>query len=277
MRIRELFLSRKEIPGLDLAAIVSHVLALSRERILMEPERLLDGAETARIARLVDERLRGKPLAYLTNRKEFFSESFYVDERVLIPRPETELLVEEALRIVGEKGGDVRVLDMGTGSGIIGILLAKAHARHVLCVDISPGALDVARRNARSLGLGAGIDFVASDLFAAVKNGRVFDLICANLPYVAECEWDGLMADVKAFEPRRALVGGRDGTELYQRYIGEIVPHLARGGYMLCEIGGGGQAAVLDAPLRKAGLDVAMLRDLAGLERVIRGSWKSLS
>ena len=130
-----------------------------------------------------------------------------MDERVLIPRPETELLVEEAMKIMRSKGRP-HVLDMGTGSGVIGILLAKNGAGSVLCVDISPGALAVARKNARAFGLRTRIDFVASDLFSAIKKGRSFDLICANLPYVALHEWEGLMTEVREFEPKHRP-GGR--------------------------------------------------------------------
>ena len=122
------------------------------------------------------------------------------------------------------------MLDMGTGSGVIGILLAKNGAGSVLCADISPGALAVARKNARAFGLQTEIEFVASDLFSAIKKGRTFDLICANLPYVALHEWEGLMADVRGFEPKQALVGGDAGTELYERYLEEIGGYLVRGG-----------------------------------------------
>ena len=159
------------------------------------------------------ERLRGKTPRYLTHRKEFFSETFYVDERVLIPRPETELLVEEALSIMGRSGGATRVLDMGAGSGIIGILLAKKGARRVLSVDVSAGALEVAKANAQALSVAGRIDFAASDLFSSVKEDAIFDLVCANLPYVGFVEWDGLEADVRCFEPKEALLGGTAGFE----------------------------------------------------------------
>ncbi len=278
MLIKELFLSRKEISRIDLVAIISHVLSVPGERVLMEPERNLDASAATTIERLIGQRRAGRPLAYLTNRREFFSESFYVDERVLIPRPETELLVEEALKIVRSHGPGARVLDMGTGSGIIGALLAKGGAGRVLCVDISPCALSVARKNAGSLGVGGRIDFLASDLFSGLaRKEAIFDLICANLPYVGDEEWDGLMTDVRGFEPRLALVGGRKGTELYERFIEQVVPYLAPGGHVLCEIGGAGQAPLMERYLRAKGFDVAILHDLAGQQRVMKGSWTSLS
>lgn len=276
MRIRHLYLSEKDLPRSDLVGIISHVLSLTPERILMEPERVLDESEQRKIEQSIGERRQGKPLAYLTNEKEFFSAPFYVDGRVLIPRPETELLVEEAMKVIRQKGHP-RVLDMGTGSGVIGILLAKNGAGSVVAADISPAALAVAHRNARAFGLEAGIEFVASDLFSAIGKGRTFDLICANLPYVALHEWEGLMAEVREFEPAAALVGGNEGTELYERFLEEIGDHLADEGTFLCEIGGENQAVCLGGRLKKAGFEVTVLSDLAGRQRVIRGSWKSLS
>ncbi len=169
------------------------------------------------------------------------------------------------------------MLDMGTGSGVIGILLAKNGAGSAVCVDISPDALAVARRNARAFGLETGIEFVASDLFSAIRRGRTFDLICANLPYVALHEWEGLAAEVREFEPATALVGGEAGTELYERYLEEIGSYLAREGTLLCEIGGEAQAAFLGGRLKKAGFETSVLDDLAGRPRVIKGKWKSLS
>jgi release factor glutamine methyltransferase len=159
---------------------------------------------------------------------------------------------------------------MGTGSGVIGILLAKNGAGSVLCADISPGALTVARKNARGFGLETGIEFMASDLFSAIRKGRTFDLICANLPYVALHEWEGLMTEVREFEPKAALVGGDAGTELYERYLEEIGDYLAKDGTLLCEIGGEGQAIPLGALLKKAGFEVTVLHDLAGRQRVIK-------
>ena len=274
MRIEEILRSEKELPRVDLVAIVSCALGLTPEGVMAAPERMLDAAEADAIERLIEERRRGKPLAYITNRREFFSETFYVDEGVLIPRPETELLVEEAVELIRQRG-PLRVLDVGTGSGIIGLLLAKAGARSVLCVDISPAALAVADRNARAMGVREMIDFVASDLCSALKKEGLFDLICANLPYVAASEWEGLMKDVRGFEPKSALVAGPTGTEAYERLIADAPGRLAPGGSLLLEIGGEAQAASLGALLRDAGFGTAVSRDLAGRERLLRGSWTS--
>ncbi len=269
MQVRDLFLSERSLPRVDLIGIISHVLSLSTEGLLASPERTLDESQEVAVRRLIEERRNGKPLAYLRQRREFFSETFYVDERVLIPRPETELLVEEAIKIVGEKERPF-VLDMGTGSGIIGILVAKQSKGTVLCVDISSASLAVARKNARAFGLEERIDFVASDLFSGMRPERRFDLICANLPYVGLEEWDDLMSEVREFEPKSALIGGKTGVELYERFMAQVGGCLAPEGVILCEVGGREQAAAVSALSRKAGLDATVLVDLAGKQRVVK-------
>jgi len=272
-----MLLSEKGLSRIDLVSIISHVLSVPGERLFMEPSRDIDEGQRRRIERLIEERRRGRPLAYLLNRKEFFSESFYVDESVLIPRPETELLVEEAIKVMKRRGHPVTALDMGPGSGVIGVLLSKNGADRVVCVDISPEALSIARKNAHALGCRERIEFVASDLFSGLKKDGPFDLVCANLPYVARHEWEGLMKDVRDFEPAGALVGGRTGMEVYERYAGEVGAYLAPEGTLLCEIGGSRQAAALAALLRKSGLATAIEKDLTGRQRVVRGSWISSS
>ncbi|OPY71022.1 MAG: Release factor glutamine methyltransferase [Syntrophorhabdaceae bacterium PtaU1.Bin034] len=277
MYISEILLHEKSLPKIDLVGIISHALSITKERVFAEPERILRPPELSRIREMIEARRRGKPFAYLTHCKEFFSEPFYVDERVLIPRPETELLVEEALRAIRESHRPLRVLDMGCGSGIIGIMLAKGGAEKVFSADISPAALAVAKWNARALAVEDKITFIASDLFSAVKSGTTFDLICANLPYVSVREWENLEDDVRLFEPKQALVGGKEGIELYVRYLKELTAYLGRAGTVLCEIGGDSQADVIGSVLSSTGLKVAVKKDLAGRKRVVKGSWTNLS
>jgi release factor glutamine methyltransferase len=275
--IRQILQRERNLPKIDLIAIVAHVLSIPAERIFSDPDGVLDDGALQRVQALVAQRQAGKPLAYLTNRREFFSEPFYVDERVLVPRPETELLVEEALAVVRAGTPPVSVLDMGTGSGVIGILLAKGGADHVVCSDISRAALSVARRNAHDLGACDKIRFVASDLFSAIKERTGFDLICANLPYIASDEWDDLMVDVRCYEPRGALWGGHAGTELYERCIAELPAHVRPGACVLFEIGGPSQAERIGALMTRAGFTVAIRKDCAGRERVIKATWTSSS
>jgi release factor glutamine methyltransferase len=282
LRVRELLRREKDIGRTDLVAITAFVLATTRERIYMNPERELTDAALRRIDRHVAERKKGRPLSYITRTREFFSEEFHVDERVLVPRPETELLVEEALRIMAERPGhasgdrsSLRILDMGTGSGIIGITLAR-HGAAVTCVDISGDALLVARDNAARLGVQDRIACVRSDLFAGIKTETRFDIIVANLPYVSASEWEELMTDVR-FEPKTALLGGTLGTEIYERFVADLPRRLGEDGFVLCELGGTTQIEAVGDLMEGHGLHVHSKKDLAGKDRILIGSWKSLS
>ena len=283
MQVRELLRREKDIGRTDLVAIVAFVLATTRERIYMDPGRELTDAAARRVGQYIAERKKGKPLSYITGTREFFSEEFFVNERVLVPRPETELLVEEALRIMAERpgsgqgsAGGLRVLDMGTGSGIIGITLARHTAAAVTCVDISLDALLVARENAARLGVQDRIACVRSDLFAAINSSMRFDVIAANLPYVSASEWEELATDVK-FEPKTALVGGALGTEVYERFVAGLPGRLKEDGFVLCELGGTTQIGAAGDLMKKHGLRVDSKKDLAGRDRVLIGAWKNLS
>lgn len=276
MYLRQLFLQDRSLPRLDLASIVSFVLKVPKERLFLEPERPFNEREWRQIQGLIGERQKGKPLAYITKQREFFSEDFSVDERVLIPRPETELLVEEGLSFIKEQKGPVRVLDVGTGSGIIGIMLAKGGAGSVLAVDISPGAIVVARENSRMLGVERQMSFVASDLLSAIgAKSPPFDLVCANLPYVTTAEYGELMDDVRCYEPKGALIGGPEGMDFYERLARDVAGLLSPGGAILCEIGGERQAGLLRARLEGSGFEVTVKNDLGGRQRVVKGIWTS--
>lgn len=277
MRIRDIMFQGGAVKRLDAINIIAFASHIGREEALANQHRELDGTTAERIARLLEERRQGKPLAYITQKKEFFSEEIYVDERVLIPRPETELLVEEGLRILGEKRERRRVLDMGTGSGAIGAVIAKKTLQEVLCIDISVEALRVARYNARRLNVSEKTQLLCSDLFEGLRETVKFDVIMANLPYVAVDEWDGLMEDVKRFEPETALLGGKEGTEIYERFIDKLPSRIAEGGHVLCEVGGQRQAGLIGAGLRARGFAVITRKDLSGIERVIVGKWTSSS
>ncbi len=233
-------------------------------------DREIDERTLLVVRRCLDERTAGKPLAYITEDREFFSENFFVNKNVLIPRPETEILVEEALKIIGKKK-EGAVLDMGTGSGAIGITIAKHSASRVVCVDISPAALRVARKNADAMGVSQRTRFLCCDLFGGISRGAKFDMILANLPYVAGDEWDTLMTDVRQYEPKRALWGGKDGMDIYRRFVPGLPGHLRHDGYVLVEIGSSTQAKKVGAMLAGAGLTVDIKKDYSGRERVLVG------
>jgi release factor glutamine methyltransferase len=273
LRIRDIFIEKRDIIApLDLINIVSHTLALSKEKIFINLDREVEEEEMLHIDGLIRQRNTGKPLAYIMKSKEFFSEMFHVDQRVLVPRPETEILVEEALRIIENKHGFIHAMDMGCGSGAIGIILAKKTLCEMLCVDISPDALSVAKKNAKLLGVKRNINFVCSNLFESIKEDRSFDLILANLPYISQQEWDDLAEDVKAFEPRIALYGGKEGTEIYARFVAGLPHHLKKKGHVLCEIGSDLQGRKVRNMLESLGLKATLKTDLSGRERIIAGS-----
>ena len=277
MRIGDLLRTEKTLGHTDLMAIIGHALCLSKERVLMDPERKLVTEEREKVMGLIAQRAQGKPLAYIVGEREFYSEPFVVDPRVLIPRPETELAVARALSILKKKSGQASVLDMGTGSGIIGILLAKETQARIFSVDIAQGALDVARQNARSHGVNERVHLLCSDLFSAFKEGDVFDLIVANLPYIPASQWESLMEDVRNFEPRCALEGGKRGMEVYERFLAVAPSFLKRDGFMLCEIGGKEQAEEMARLLSAVGLKTSIKKDLSGRERLVEAAWIRLS
>ena len=276
MDIRDIILKEKNVPMTDVLGIVSLVCAATREQILASMDSEIDPSRIKRIEELINQRRNGKPLAYITNTREFYSHNFFVDQNVLVPRPETEILVEEALTIIQKTEHIDRILDMGTGSGIIGLTIALRTVKNVVCVDISEKALTVATKNARMLGLEERAEFLCSNLFDAIKSSTMFDMITANLPYVSDREWETLMIDVKDFEPRMALCGGAGGIEIYREFLKIAELHITHGGYILCEIGGYRQAQALRNLLETRGFDVRIRNDYSGIERIIIAQWKNL-
>lgn len=276
MRIRDILEKQNGIERLEVVSIVAHTLSIRKEEVFTNFEREVDEVAHQRINDLVADRKRGKPFAYIAGYREFYSEKLSVDERVLIPRPETETLVEEALELLSKEPEINTILDVGTGSGSIGLILAKNTQKYVVCTDISLSALRVAQKNRENLGLSGRVHLVCSDLFGAI-GGAQFDMILANLPYVASEEWDDLMADVRYYEPRIALDGGAMGIEIYRRFIEGLPQHLKKGGYVLCEAGVPEQSNTMKKMLQTIGLSVAVQNDLSGKPRVLIGSWTSLS
>ena len=270
MKIRQVITGQTGLSRTDCIAALCYVCNLTTEHIYANPDADIGCRDLEVLERCLDERMAGKPLAYITGRREFFSETFTVNENVLIPRPETEVLVEEALRRLHGRGGGV-ILDMGCGSGAIGVIMAKETGNRVVCVDISFEAVRTTRENARSLGVGDLTACVCSDLFGALRPGMKFDMILANLPYVTSGELPQLMPDVRDFEPRLALDGGEDGLDVYRRLIAALPGRLVPRGDILLEIGSTDQARELGTLLKGAGLGVRVINDYANKERVVAG------
>lgn len=251
---------------LDAELLAAHAFGMSRIELYAHFDRPLAAAELANYRDLVSRRLAGEPVAYLLGHKEFWSLDLLVDSRVLIPRPDSETLVEEAL---DRAGPGIRIADVGTGSGALALALAKARPEaQVFATDISSDALAVARANAERLGLA--VTFLQGDLAQPLVSAGRFDLIVANLPYIPSADIDGLATDVRS-EPRLALDGGADGLALVRGLVAGAPEVLQPGGCLALEVGAG-QAGAVAGLLHGAGLGgVGSRRDLAGIERVVSG------
>jgi release factor glutamine methyltransferase len=258
-------------PRLDAEILVAHVLGLPRVQLYVQFDRPLQAEELAGIRALIKRRQAGESVAYLVGKKEFWGLDFAVDARVLVPRPDTETLVEEARERLGPpvEGVALAIADVGTGSGAIAVTLAKLFpAATVYAVDKSPDALEVARGNAERLGVQ--VTFLEGDLSAPLAAHGPLSLIAANLPYIPTGDLAALPADVQT-EPTLALDGGPDGLALVRRLVADVSGLLAPGGVLALEIGAG-QAPATAALLVEAGFsDVRARRDLAGIERVVSG------
>jgi release factor glutamine methyltransferase len=246
-----------EAPELEARALCSSALGWSKEALLARP----DAEPSPWADALLERRLRGEPLAYVTGRREFYGRSFAVDPRVLIPRHETETLVEAAFAL---GGAEARVLDLCTGSGCVACTLAlERPGWAVAASDVSEGAAQVARQNAADLG--ARVDIRTGDL-AAPWQGKAFGLVVCNPPYVAEGA--ALPAEVGRHEPALALFAGPDGLAFYRRLAAEARPLLAPGGTLAVELGDGAADAVSAVFARAGWNEAGRARDLGGWERV---------
>ena len=243
-------------------------------RVIIEPARALDDGELARYRELIQRRRAGEPVAYIRGQKEFYGRVFHIDKRVLVPRPDTEILVETALRRSTASSLGSRYLDLCTGSGCVAVSLARERPTcKVFAVDLSPEALTVAEENALRLGSVFQMAFVLGDLFdplAALPALR-FELITANPPYITDSEFATLPADVRGFEPRLALTGGPDGLAIMRRVVGGARAKLRPGGVLAVEMGAG-QGERVKALFQEAGFeDIAVDKDYGGHERVVSG------
>ena len=256
------------IGAVDARVLLSHVTGRSSAELIARPEGEMREQQEAAYRDLVGRREAGEPVAYLTGAREFYGRQFKVSPAVLIPRPETELLVDLALERI-PRDAAARVLDVGTGSGCIAISIASERSRtKVLALDQSVDALAVARRNAYELRVG-NVGFLGSDWLAALRDEH-FDVIVSNPPYVASGDSHLAEGDLR-FEPREALDGGADGLALIRRLVEAAGKYLVPGGWLLVEHGHD-QGAAVRGLFEAAGYrDVFTERDLADIERVTGG------
>jgi release factor glutamine methyltransferase len=250
-------------PRLDAEVLLAHLLKWDQAALLTHPERNLSLAESAQFERLLERRLACEPMQYITGSQEFFGLLFEVSPDVLIPRSETEHLVEAVLERVEP---NPRIVDVGTGSGAIAVALAHTLPRsQVTAVDLSSAALAVARRNAEQHGVIGRVQFLQSDLLAAIDTSD-FDVVVSNPPYVAEGEV--LEPQVSNYEPHSALYAGPTGLEVYARLIPQARKVLKPNGWLMLEIGYGQSPALLK--LLSDWTDVSFIDDLQGIPRVVQ-------
>ncbi len=283
-------------PRASAEVLLAHVLGVSRLELYLRHDQPLTPEELAAYKALIRRRVQGEPTAYLTGHKEFWSLDFLVSPATLIPRPETELLVESLLEVLknppapgrpglkegsaGRESIDLPLegaspplgLEVGVGSGAVIISLARElpHWRW-LGVELSAAALQVARQNAFRLGVGERVRFVRGNLLGALRPGPRFQAVAANLPYIRAGDWESLPVEVRKFEPREALWGGEDGLALLRPLCQEAHLFLAKGGWLALEVGQG-QAEAVQALLAetRAYEAITAVRDHQGIQRVVR-------
>jgi release factor glutamine methyltransferase len=256
-------------PRLDAELLLVNALGVDRVRLVIESERQLNDAELGLYRALIQRRRTGEPVAYILGRREFYGLSFAVDRRALVPRPDTEILVEVALERTRARSMYGRALDLCTGTGCVAVAFARARPTwRVTASDVSRDALGLAWENARRHGVAFSLRVAEGDLFAPF-GGERFELVTANPPYIPSAELAELAPDIREFEPRLALDGGADGLDVVRAIVAGAARHLEPGGVLALEVGHD-QAARVVALLESAGYgDVRVQRDYGGHERVV--------
>ncbi len=262
-------------PRLDSEILLAHTLKLSREQLLIHSKRILNEAEKKCAEINVKRRRKREPVSLITGYQEFWSLDFLVDENVLTPRPETELLIETALSCISPSSKNI--LDLGTGSGVLALVMAKeVRECKVTALENDPKALNVAKKNATNHGMGDRIKFLCKDLRKEDWGGP-YSMILSNPPYIPSKDIDKLMPEVKNYEPRKALDGGVTGIEFYKSIIPNAVNQIEEKGFLILEIGHS-QANEIIALLSQfsAYQKIEVIKDYSGYDRVVKAQKRSL-
>ena len=279
MELRELYLKGRksferngfECPGIETRAILARSLGAGPLELYAHPERRADPRRAEAFERLLQRRLGGEPLAYVTGEREFYSRPFAVTPDVLIPRPETETLTELAIETAARMENP-RVLDLGTGSGCIAVtVFLETQGCEVFASDVSSAALRVAEENARAHG--ARIRFVNSDLLGCFGESS-FDIIISNPPYVSQKQYESLSREIRRHEPRSALLGGEDGFAYIRKIAASATIALREGGFLLLEIGAGQSESVRRIVSENGFSDIYFETDIGDTKRVVKATWK---
>ena len=259
-------------PRLDVETLLQKVLGVDRLYILLNLERVLSEDEEQLFNKFINERLNNRPIAYIVENREFMGLDFFVKEGVLIPRPDTEVLVEEVIELAKKKDAK-NILDIGTGSGAITISLAKYLENvKVTSVDISDIALEIGKRNAISNEVDDRINFVKSDLFTNIDKETKFDIIVSNPPYIKREVIDTLDKQVKDYEPYNALEGGVDGLDFYRAITKQAKNYLKKGGILAYEVGHDQSEDVSKLMEMDGYTNIYTLKDLQQIDRVVIGT-----
>lgn len=258
-------------PKVSAELIVGFVLKANRTSLYLDKDLSISKSDFKTILSFSRRRLKAEPIQYVLGTTEFFGLEFYVDKSVLIPRPETELLVEAVIESLTVSLGAIRVLDIGTGSGIIPVTVAKnTDNASITAVDISESALAVAEKNAKAHAVSDNIVFVKSDIYSSFSQSKEkFDIIISNPPYIDKEDMEKLDLEVREYEPANALFGGEDGLVFYRRILGEAGRYLNADGLMFLEIGYN-QAKVLKDIAKESGFEfVKLIKDYNDFDRVL--------
>ena len=259
-------------PRLDVETLLQKALGVDRLYILLNLDKDLSEDEEKTFNKFIEERLNNRPIAYIVGNREFMGLDFYVQEGVLIPRPDTEVLVEEVIEIAKDKG-QIEILDIGAGSGAITVSLAKyLENAKLTSVDISEIALEIAKKNAISNNVEDRINFVKSDLFSSLNKNQKFDIIVSNPPYIKREVIDTLDKQVKDFEPYNALEGGIDGLDFYRAITTQAKDYLKEGGVLAYEVGHDQSEDVSKLMEMDGYTNIYTLKDLQQIDRVVIGT-----
>ena len=254
----------------EAGSLLANVVGQDRTFLITHSDKELTAEQLSTFRQQVVRRAAGEPLQYITGIQEFFGLAFEVDPEALIPRPETELLVETALELINGRGAGILISDVGTGTGCIPIsLLHERPLARAVAVDLSPAAICVAARNAARHSVSDRISFVVADSLSAFEQQPRFDLIVSNPPYIADRDWQTLQREVRDYEPRLALTSGNDGLDMIRRLLIETPNVLINGGYFLFEIGYDQAAAVEKMIDRRAWKATSIRNDLQGIPRTV--------
>jgi len=265
--------TRIDDASIEAELLLGHVLGISKTQLYTKPERALTSAEIKHLRRLVQRRLDHEPTAYILGHCEFYGIDFYVDYHTFIPRPETELLVEQAVEFahrISQPGKQITIADVGTGCGAIAVSLALSLPQaKIYATDISAPALRVAGMNCQRHGINSQVELLQGNWLEPLP--QPVDIIVANLPYIKDCEFGDLSPEIRNFEPTIALAGGEDGVDKIQQMLEQIPGKLNYGACFLLEIGQG-QGEMVTSLIKSyfPQAIIELIRDLGGIERVVK-------